>query len=405
MAVLQPEPPRPESKRAAARPLRVVLFAAQTARISNGVGTWAAALSGGLARAGHAVVVVGPESGDGLAPSVSYRRIRVSPIDPSPGQWLSLARAFAREAAAVERELRPDVLHFADAREALFVRRGSTPLVGSVHDDYAAAAPRSPRALARVHPDAWKRAAWYAVQRALERRAYRRLDLLVANSEAVARSVAGAYGIPRRSLEIVHPWIPNDVAGAHGGKLDGEPAVLFVGTNFFRKGLATLIEAAGLLRERLPKLAITVVGDDPRRAAAEAQAERLGLAGRVRFLGHRPRREVLEAYGRADVVAVPSHTEGFGLALLEAMRAGTPVIGGDASGTRELVRNGVDGLLVPPGDARALAAALERLHRDDALRAALSAAGRTRAATFSLDARLERMVAIYRSIVERRRSC
>ncbi|MBI1854235.1 MAG: glycosyltransferase family 4 protein [Planctomycetes bacterium] len=381
----------------------MVFFAAQTTRISNGVGTYAAALSDALAKAGHAVTLVTPDMGDGHAAGVTHRRVGVSPIDPSPGQWWSLARAFARDVATLERELRPDLFHFADAREALFVRRGAIPIVGSVHDDYAACAPRSPFALRRVHPDAWKRAGWYAVQRVLERRAYRRLDRIIANSEAVARSIAGRYGIARQSIAIVHPSIPNDRALASGEKLPGDPAILFVGANFFRKGLATLIEAAARLRTRLPRITVSVIGDDPRRSAAESIAERLGVAGSVRFLGHRSRREVLETYGRCDLVAVPSHTEGFGLVLLEAMRAGVPVIGGAVSGTRELVRDGIDGILVPPGDVDALVRAIDRIRDDAAFREDLVDGGRRRARSFTIDACLERTLAVYRSVLERRR--
>jgi glycosyltransferase involved in cell wall biosynthesis len=384
------------------RPLRVAVFAAQTARITNGVGTYAAALASALATAGHGVTLVTPEADPQRAPGVAHRRVRVSPIDPSPGRWWSLAYAFAREAAALDRTLAPDVLHFADAREALGVRRlrTETAIVGTVHDDYAASAPRSPRALRAVHPDPWKRAAWYAVQRALERRAYRRLDRVIANSDAVARAVSSAYGIPLGAMAVVHPAVPDDGPLAHGERYPGDPAILFVGTNFFRKGLATLIEAAARLRDALRALTIFVIGEDPRQAAAEALVETSGLAGRVRFLGHCERSEVLEAYGRAGLVAVPSHTEGFGLVLLEAMRAGVPVIGGDVSGTRELIRHGVDGLLVRPGDVGALAGAIRALRDDATLRAALVESGRRRAAGFSVAHCLDRTLAVYRNVLD-----
>ena len=177
-----------------------------------------------------------------------------------------------------------------------------------------------------------------------------------------------------------------------------------VGTLHEVKGQRHLIEAAALLVERGIDLEITFIGDGPDRAELEARVAELGLGTRVTFAGQRRRAEVLERLAATDVLVAPSvptaegKREGLPVVLIEALAAGVPAVASDLSGIPELVETDVTGILVPPGDAPAIADALERLARDPALRARLAAGGRARvAAEFDLDANARRLIERFRA--------
>lgn len=136
-------------------------------------------------------------------------------------------------------------------------------------------------------------------------------------------------------------------------------------------------------------------GDGPGLAAARRRAAALGLAERVRFPGFQPD----PGFADAQVAVLASRWEGLPLVVLEAMRAGLPVVATDVGGIPEAVSHGETGLLVPPGDARALAAALARLLADPDLRARLGAAGRRRyEERFGHEAMVDRTLAVYREV-------
>jgi glycosyltransferase involved in cell wall biosynthesis len=116
----------------------------------------------------------------------------------------------------------------------------------------------------------------------------------------------------------------------------------------------------------------------------------------VRFLGFR--RDVPEILAGLHVFVLPSESEGFGLVVREAQAVGVPVVATDTGGLSELVRDGDTGLLVPPRDTAALAAALRRMLEDPALRRRLSEAGRREAGASGLDGYLERLGKIYRDV-------
>ena len=151
-------------------------------------------------------------------------------------------------------------------------------------------------------------------------------------------------------------------------------------------------------------MAVTFIGDGPDRADLERRVESLGLSSRVTFAGQRRRDEVLERLAATDVLVTPSvptadgKREGLPVVLIEALAAGVPAVASDLSGIPELVETDVTGILVPPGDAGAIADALERLARDPDLRSRLAAGGRARvAAEFDLDTNARRLIERFRA--------
>ncbi|TNF90938.1 MAG: colanic acid biosynthesis glycosyltransferase WcaL [Gammaproteobacteria bacterium] len=148
------------------------------------------------------------------------------------------------------------------------------------------------------------------------------------------------------------------------------------------KGHACLIEACQLLRARGVDFHCQLIGDGPLRPRIERQIARSGLGDRVQLLGACPHRKVIErlsaggVFALATVPAASGKREGIPNVLKEAMSCGLPVVASLISGIPELVEDGRSGLLVPPGDPRALASALERLEKDPRLRQRLGQAGR-----------------------------
>ncbi len=229
------------------------------------------------------------------------------------------------------------------------------------------------------------------------RRRMNRLHARIAVSEAAAwtarRFFGGRYTI-----------IPNGVhvalgRGAACGGAGGTPQmaqivgggtreplrILFIGQAVERKGLPVLLRAFQALREHLPAT-LTLVGADPQDVAPLLLDDRgIGLEERgVYALGKVSEERKAAELARAQVLCAPSlGGESFGMVLTEAFAAGTPVVASDIAGYRDVVRDGVDGLLTPRGDARALAEALRRVALDSRGRVAMARAARERAERFA----------------------
>src|SRR5205823_5244559 len=179
--------------------------------------------------------------------------------------------------------------------------------------------------------------------------------------------------------------------------------VLFVGRLVERKGVSHLVDAVSLLLP-LPgaDVRLVIVGDGPERARIEARIREKRLDGRVAVRGRVSDAELQAAYAAADAFVLPAvvdrrgDTEGLGVVLLEAMNHRVPVIASAIGGITDIVEDGVSGLLVPPGDATALAAALGRLARAPDLAAGLGEAGYRRLRErFSWDAITRRWLEVY----------
>jgi len=178
----------------------------------------------------------------------------------------------------------------------------------------------------------------------------------------------------------------------------GRPSLFFVGRHEERKGLDVLLAALGRLD---CDVECWVAGEGPdtsRLRAAYAHDDRIEWLGRISDP------EKLARMRGASVFCAPSlHGESFGVVLIEAMAAGTPVVASALDGYRNVATDDVDAVLVPPGDVDALAAALRRVLGDRSLASRLVEAGRARAATFAMSTLAEAYVELYTEVVEEAR--
>ena len=211
----------------------------------------------------------------------------------------------------------------------------------------------------------------------------------VAISRGLAEYLAATEGFDADAFRIVHYGIE---AGPEPPPPPEEPRLAAVGRLVPVKGLDVLLDAFAEARRSVPELSLEVAGEGPLRAGLEARA-----GDGVSFLGRVA--PAAPVYERSLAVVVPSRGEGFGMVALEAMERGRAVVASRVGGLPELVEDGVTGLLVPPGDAAALAAALVELGADPARARALGAAGRERAlAEFAAGKPAEALDRLYREL-------
>jgi glycosyltransferase involved in cell wall biosynthesis len=174
---------------------------------------------------------------------------------------------------------------------------------------------------------------------------------------------------------VIHNGVPSPAVARRGERSDGRARIITVGRLQAPKDPVTFVRA--LARLAPDSFTATLVGDGPDREAVEAEVRRLGLAERVKLAGDR--RDVPELLAEGDVFVLSTASEGLPMSILEAMAAGLPVVASHVGGIPEVVEDGRTGLLVPPGDDRALAAAIGRLVADPGLQAELGRAGHDRA--------------------------
>jgi glycosyltransferase involved in cell wall biosynthesis len=281
------------------------------------------------------------------------------------------------------RSIRPAVVH----------AHLTTPL-GCRFSLIAAAVARVPAVVATAHLLIESSANRSAQQRVL----VSAVDRYIAVSKHVASRLRDGFGVPSEKISTVLNGVrlarfdhltPNGLRDQLTGGAN-VPVILTVARLHPQKGLEFLLDAA----RQVPDALFLVAGEGPQRPALEQEARALGLGARVRFLGFRT--DVPELLANCDLFVLPSLFEGLPISVLEAMAAGKPVVATSVGGTDEAVVDGDTGLLVPPGDAPALATAIRQLIHDGALAERLGAAGRARvAAHFTAQTMVEQVATVY----------
>ena len=361
------------------RPLRIAL-ATESDRM-GGAEAMLAHLASGLRARGHHVELLIPARGSGwLDAQLEDVGVPSRPLTLGRVRWTPVAEI--RRALAA---MRADVLHSHMIGLAMF---GAAATIGT----------GVPHVIT-MHGTGRETSA--ARRRWALRAALRASAAPIAVSDGLRRELRGLIGPVADRMDVLPNGVPErrgsrDATRTSLGIAPHEILVVAVGNLFHNKNHAALLEALGRLPADVPwRLAIAGRRED----AADALDARIAASGweqRATLLG--PRDDIPDLLAAADVFAMPSLNEALPMALLEAMFSGTAIVASAVGGIPEAVRDGREGLLVPPGDVDALAAALARVVGDVRLRERLGEAARARARA---EYGVERMVAAHEALYAR----
>jgi sugar transferase (PEP-CTERM/EpsH1 system associated) len=228
-------------------------------------------------------------------------------------------------------------------------------------------------------------------------------DAVFSVSEQLRADLVSHIGIPATAIQVLYNGVDlarfgqgcdREAWRARWGVAPGRLVVGSVGRLVPVKNYGLLLRAAAAV----PEIVVVLAGDGPQREALQEQAARLGIADRVRLLGHRE--DVDTLLGAFDLFVLPSLSEGMSNTLLEAMAAGVCPVVSDVGGNREIVRDGIEGCLFPSEDESALRQRLRELVADADLRARLARAARERVmAAFDIDAMVRRYADLYTRVM------
>ncbi len=354
-----------------------LILGASTALPSTGVETGVVALT----RRGQIADEI-------AAAGVPVQLVAGQPGPRDPAAFVRLVRLLQRE--------RPDIVHTFLIAASIYGRLAA----------FAAGVPLVLAAEQNVYERKPRRHALF--ERALAARTYR----VVACCEVVGKFYQQQVGVAASKVAVIYNAVrfsaqprPEDRAPARAalGLPDDALVLGTLGRLTEQKGQRVLLQAVASLAREHPNVVLFLAGVGPLRERLEAEASRLGLSERVRFLGLRRDRETL--YAAMDLFVLPSQWEGLSLALVEAMGAGRAVVATNVGGNPEVVEDGVSGLLVPGNDPDALTTALARLASDPSERAALGEAAASQARSrFSIERHVSDLAALYRQgLAERTR--
>ncbi|MEX2254949.1 MAG: glycosyltransferase family 4 protein [Acidimicrobiia bacterium] len=357
--------------------LRVALICPYSVSVEGGVQLQVLGLARALRALGVDARVLAPS--DGPPPEAGITSLGPTRGFPSNGSIapISASKAVAGRTLEAIRAFRPDVLHL---HEPLSPGANHSALIGT-----------DLPAVGTFHAAFPGRNGWYDAFRLPLRKMVERLAVRTAVSAEAQRNVE-AFGA---SCEI----LPNGVDIETFAKAEPwpseRPAIVFVGRHEQRKGLGVLLDAFAMLERDAD---LWVIGRGPEtEALARRDVERVAWLGRV------SEGDKASRLRGATVACFPSiEGESFGVVLLEAMGAGTPVVASDLTGYRHVARSDQEAVLAAPGDPVALRDALRRVLDDEELRAALVERGRARAAEFSMVRLAESLVERYEMIDRRR---
>ena len=368
--------------------VRILLACPYDWNAPGGVQVHVRQLASVLRGRGHHVLVVapgtdlGPPSADAAPVRLVGRPLRVpyngtvAPIAFSPGSW--------RRVRSAMHAFGPDVVHvhepFTPSTSMLTTLAANAPVVATFH----AYLDRS-RLLEVAGP--------------VLRQVHRRIDAAIAVSEAAASFVRRVI---RGPVEIVPNGVDVTAFAGERTPAEGLPdgrRILWVNRLDPQKGFGVMVSAFERLAAELDDVSLVVAGDGRDRTAIDL----LSPAARRRLvrLGTVPHDALPGYHAACDVFVSPAlGQESFGIVLVEAMASGVPVVASDIPGYREVVRDGVEGLLVRPNDPLALADAISRVLTDRDLATALAEAGRARAEAFSWDVVAPQLEAVYDRALE-----
>jgi glycosyltransferase involved in cell wall biosynthesis len=370
-----------------ARPLRILAVTHNYPRFAGDpAGAFVARIAEGAASRGDEVEVVAPHA-PGLATNERVHGIRVNRFRYGPDPFERVAYtgqlhqgtlfspiaalafpgfllAFGRAVRAAVRRFEPDLIHAHWwVPGGWFARRWGVPYVITCHGSDV-------RLL--EHGDLVRKAAGGV---------FRRAARVTAVSNFLARDIARL--LPGMGANVVVTPMPVDVATFQKGLRAARaepPRILYAGNLVRSKGVDVLLEAVAELGQRGVECQLKVLGQGPAQGELQAQAQALGIAGQTTWSRFVPQTEMPAEYGASTVTVLPTRgtAEGLGLTLVEALLAGSAVVGTPAGGIPEVVLHEQTGLIARDGDPLHLATQIQRLLSDRPLRERLVAAGKER---------------------------
>jgi glycogen(starch) synthase len=305
-------------------------------------------LAHGLARRGHLVQVMASQDMDEGLPEHSkegeVKVCRLPLLDSLEQENVVLLAANLRKIAAIKQKFQPEIVHLFALRATCFFHLSTM-------------APALPAATVVTMHDAT--GGLRGGQGTLLGSLFEQAKEVTFVSGALRQEVLEV--LPELSLrsKTIHNALSFENIPAPVSRKDMSKPVFFAaGRMSPEKGFDVLLDAFRVVLERMPEAKLVLAGTGPGEQELRAQAERLGLVKYVEFLGWLPDQPLRIQMSEADIVIVPSRTETFGLVALEAAQLGKPVVASNTGGLPEIVDDGVTGLLVPPGEARTLTAAM-----------------------------------------------
>ena len=336
----------------------------------------------GLRALGHRAMLVAHPNGELL--QRAREGLDLVPLAPRMEMDLNAAWRLSR----VIRQLKPDVLHAHDPHGVAM----------------AALALSMSTELAKPPLVASRRVDFHLRGTALSRWKYRQVDCFVCASEAIRRMLL-ADGVPDLRAVVIHEGVDlAHIDAAPVARLHEElflphhaPVVGNVAALVPHKGQRHLIDAAVRVLPQVPDARFVIAGEGELRPALEHQIREHHLEKHVLLAGFRP--DVLSLHKAFDIFVMSSVTEGLGTSLIDAMACGKPIVATSAGGIPEVVVHDDTGIIVPPRDAGAMAKAITRLLKDDALRRRMGVAGRTRArGHFSAERMVQETLRVYQRV-------
>jgi len=278
----------------------------------------------------------------------------------------------------------------------LLAKRFRLPLITTVHHpltiDFQASWERN-----RSFKEKYYAVVFYPL--GMQRRVIRHYDRVITSSRESAREIQRAFGVSARKMRMVYNGLDAEFFHPMNGEPKKPQTLLFVGnTDDAKKGIHYLLQAMTLLPD---SVTLTVVDEGlPVKTYAPELARKLGLNSRVVFTGRISAEKLRRFYNTAEVAVLPSLYEGFGLPAAEAMACGTPVVATQAGALPEVVGEEGGGILVPPRDPQALAAAILKILREEELRKKMGVLGRQRVESlFTWSKVAERTVEVYKELI------
>ncbi len=332
--------------------------------------------------------------------SVSHDNVHSFSGDSFP----NLHVALCREVEKVEEKCGPiDIVHCNNAH-SMGSLKTSAKLVCQIND-YEVASVRS-NFLKQIRSKGFNRCLRLIWRYFQEKKVLKRCERVICNSEYVRKIVTKSYNISSLQAQVIYKAV--DLSAFKEAKLresrsassDCGLKLIFVGSNWRIKGLDLLLEAIILILPDLPNIQLCVIGkeSEPQNVIIRSKYKSLELDGHVTYVGRLDKNEIAQLMHLSDIAVLPSRQEALGVALLEAMASGTPVIASNVGGIPEILNEGQAGVLFDVDDALALASAIKSLSNSELDRMSYRSIGLERSKYFSKEIMFDQLTSLYREL-------